>query len=159
MRFSTKKGFSFIEIMAVIAITLLILSISTLTFLKLNKKQSLEKALSNTIAVINSVRSLAVSSKEFCSYGVNISVASSSLTSFVVSDSSCTSENFHPTFLSLPNNFGVIISTSTISGGSIIFQKIGGNTANTGLLKLQLKNDSTSSSTITIYPTGLLETK
>ena len=154
-----KKGFSLIEITVAIAITLLLVGVSTRVFKNTNNKQSLGQAVTNVVSVINSARSLAVSSKEFCNYGVNISTTSNSITSFFVPDLSCTQSNFATTTLLLSNSFGVIISTSTISGGQIIFQKVEGNTMNAGSFKLQLKNDPTSSTTITVYATGVLETK
>jgi len=153
-----KNGFSLPEIIVVLAIMLIITSVSTRIFQNANKKQSLEKAVSNIVSVINSVRSLAVSSKEFCSYGINISTTSNSISSFVVLDPNCNSNNFEPTFLSL-NNFGTIISSSTIGNGEVTFQRITGNIANTYFLSLQLRDNSDSSTTITIYPTGLLEIK
>lgn len=151
-----KRGYSLIEITVTIAIMLIIIGISTRVFQNTNNKQSLEKAVTNVVSIINSVRSLAVSSKEFCNYGVTISTTSNSLTSFV-DPPNCTSD-FQFTSLLL-NSFGVLISTSTIDDGQIIFQKIEGNTISSGSFTLQLKNDSNSSTTITIYPTGLLETK
>ena len=154
-----RRGFSLAEIMVSIAIMLLIVGISSYVFQNTNKKQSLEKAVTNVVSVINSVRSLAVSSKEFCSYGLNISTTTNSITSFVVlPDSNCFAGSFSTTTLLL-NNFGTIISSSTVSGGQIIFQKVNGNTTNTGSFILQLKNDSNSSTTITIYSIGILETK
>jgi prepilin-type N-terminal cleavage/methylation domain-containing protein len=155
MKFCT-KGFSLAEIVVVLAILSLITGISTYIFQNINRKQSLEKAVTNITSVINSVRSLSISSKEFCSYGVNISTTSNSISSFVVSDPNCTPDNFESTFLSL-NSFGVMVYDLTVNGGSIIFQKITGNTTNIGSFSLRRKDDFNSSTTITVYSTGLLE--
>jgi prepilin-type N-terminal cleavage/methylation domain-containing protein len=156
MKFYT-KGFSLTEIIVVLAILSLITGISTYVFQNINRKQSLEKAVANITSVINSVRSLSISSKEFCSYGISISTTSNSISSFVVPDPSCTPDNFEPTSLLL-NSFGVIMYNLTVNGGSITFQKITGDTTNIGSFSLRPKdNPDNSSTTITVYSTGLLE--
>jgi len=151
------KGFSLTEIIVVLAILSLITGISTYVFQNINRKQSLEKAATNVTSVINSVRSLSVSSKEFCSYGVSISTTSNSISSFVVSDPNCTPDDFESTSLLL-DSFGVTVYDLTINGGSITFQKITGNTTNIGSFSLRPRNNLNSSTTITVYSTGLLET-
>ena len=150
------KGFSLTEIIVVLAILSLITGISTYVFQNINRKQSLEKAATNVTSVINSVRSLSVSSKEFCSYGVSISTTSNSISSFVVSDPNCIPDDFESTSLLL-DSFGVMAYDLTINGGSIIFQKITGNTTNIGSFSLRPRNNLNSSTTITVYSTGLLE--
>ncbi len=150
-----KKGFSLMEVMVSIAIMLVIIGISTRVFQNTNKNQALEKAVTSAVSFINGTRSLALSSKEFCSYGVNISTTSNSISSFIVSDPNCTS-NFSSTSLSF-NTFGVTLATTSIN--LVTFAKVTGDASNSGWFKLQLKNDSTSSTTVTVYSTGLIETK
>jgi Tfp pilus assembly protein FimT len=50
-----------------------------------------------------------------------------------------------------------IVSVSLVSGGSdVVYQRITGNTVNSGTFILQAKRDSSKSRMITIHPTGML---
>jgi len=148
-----KTGFTLIEVFIAIAIMLLIISIPTYIFQNTNKKQSLEKAVSQVVSIINGAKSLAISSKEFSDYGVKINSDSIiSFTGSVYNQSDSQNVSYALDSSVTITNINILGSTGTIS-----FQKIKGSTLNTGSFKIQLKDNPTSYKTITIYPTGLLE--
>jgi len=148
-----KKGFSLIEIIIIIAITVIVATIVFVSFSRLNKSQALDKDTLLVISTLNEARSQTLASKDSAAYGVHFnefeiviyegptySAGDSTNRTFALSDHTR-------------------VSATTISGGGsdVLFQRLNGKTNHTGTVTLALRTDSTSTKTITIYGTGTIE--
>lgn len=143
---SRNKGFTFVEIVAVLAIITFLSSIVVLSLNSLGGRQSLDKTTISIISILNEARSMAISSKDFSNYGVRIS--SDKVISF---KNSYGNENKIFELSKL-----VTISDIKVSS-DITFLKLSGNTSATGTFSIALKNDLSQKNTIKISQTGLVE--
>jgi prepilin-type N-terminal cleavage/methylation domain-containing protein len=153
MQHSRQRGLSVVELLVVIGILSLLSVLTFETFNKLNSTKAIETDALRILLELQEARSLTVSSKNADQYGVHF--ASSSITLFegasFVSGSS--------TNITSKLNRAVIISSTTLSGGGldVIFQRLTGETSQSGTVTLSLVASSSVSKTITIYKTGLAE--
>ncbi len=143
---SRNKGFTFVEIMVVLAIITFLTSIVTLSFNSLGGRQSLDKTAISIISILNEARSMAISSKDFSNYGVRVS--SSTLVSF---KNNYGNENKVFELSNLVNISDINVSND------IIFSKLSGSTSATGTFSIVLKNSPLEKITIKISQTGLIE--
>jgi len=143
---SKNRGFTFVEILAVLAIITSLTTVVILSFNSLGGRQSLDKTSISVISILNEARSMAMSSKDFSNYGVRISTGS---------------------IISFKNNYGnenrvfelpnlVNISDINISS-DIIFNKLSGDTNATGTFSVFLKKNPLKKVVIRISNTGLVE--
>jgi type II secretory pathway pseudopilin PulG len=142
-------GFSIIETLLVLAILAMIILISFASFPGFNSRQALDKDTYLVKATIEQARSLTLAGKNDSAYGVHFS--SSSATVFPAPTYSAgNSANEVSNLMSK-----VQISAITLTGGGsdIIFERLTGNTTQDGTIKLSLRSDAQSSSTIAIYKT------
>ena len=65
-------GFSFVEMLVVLAILTMLISIIVSSFSKVGGSESLEVTLTSVISVLNEAKSQAVSSRDASDYGVRI---------------------------------------------------------------------------------------
>lgn len=143
---SRNRGFTFVEILAVLAIITSLATVVVLSFNSFGGRQSLDKTSISVISILNEARSMAMSSKDFSNYGVRIST--SSIISF---KNNYGNDN---RVFELPN----LVNISDINvGPDVIFNKLSGDTNATGTFSIVLKNDPSKKFIIKISNTGLVE--
>jgi len=140
-------GFSFVEMLVVLAILTMLISIIVSSFSKVGGSESLEVTLTSVISVLNEAKSQAVSSRDASDYGVRI--LNNKLISFKNSYGTLNKE------LNVSNL--VAISTSTGVGIDVIFNNVSGNTTASGTITITVLNDPSKNGTIRIYSTGVIE--
>jgi prepilin-type N-terminal cleavage/methylation domain-containing protein len=141
------KGFTLIEILIVISILAILVSMFASSFGAAGGSAALDTTVVSVISVLNDAKSQAISSRDASNYGVRI--FDNKLVSF---KNSYGTENKETTVSSL-----VIISTSTGMGNDIVFSNVSGNTNASGTLTVTVLGDSSKSTTIKIYSTGIIE--
>ena len=144
------KGFSFPEMLIVIAIIAVLVSIVTSSFGRVGGSEALDTTTISVISVLNEAKSSAISSKDASNYGVRI--LNDKLISFK-GDSYILGTNFKETVIS---NL-VTVSTSTGINTDIIFSNVSGSTNASGTITISVLNDQSKNSSIRIYSTGVIE--
>jgi prepilin-type N-terminal cleavage/methylation domain-containing protein len=148
-----RKGFTMLEMLMVIAIMALAIIIVSLPFGNLNSTQALEKSASLAISVLDEARSMTLSAVDDAQYGVRLE--SDSLILFKGASYSASD----PENVVTPLNVMVGLRDISLTGGgvSIIFNRLTGNTAQTGTFELYLHSDTTTYRTISVSGTGIAE--
>lgn len=147
------RGFTFIEIVIVLAIIFIILTITMVSLGNFKEDQYLKNNVNEAVSLINQARSRTLSSEDFSQYGIHFESNRAVLfkgTSYVAGDS-------NNTILSL-SDF-IEISTISLDGGGpdLIFEKLNGKTDQPGSVIFRAKNDFSKTKTIIIRITGLVE--
>lgn len=150
---SHTRGFSLMELMVVIAISVLLMGISLGVFSALTQKQIVEKSTENVYAVLQEARNKTILGENGSQYGVRF--ASSSITLFQGSAYNPSSASNITTVL----NPRTEISSINLTGGAttIVYSKLSGQPNATGTIQVILKSNSTLLETITIHGSGLSE--
>jgi prepilin-type N-terminal cleavage/methylation domain-containing protein len=150
---SHTRGFSLIELMVVIAISVLLMGISLGVFSALTQRQTVEKSTENVYAVIQEARNKTILGENGSQYGVRF--ASSSITFFQGTGYDPSNVSNVTTVL----NPRTEISSINLTGGTttIVYSKLTGRPNATGTIQLILKSNSTLFETITIHGSGLSE--
>lgn len=146
-----QKGFSIIEILVVLALMTVLISITLVAFVSSRKNESLKSDTETVVQILQQARSQTISSKNASSYGVNF--ATSSLTLFP--GTTYSSSNSANLVTALTKN--TTIST-TLPGGTsaLVFNRITGEINQSSTVTIVVSND-TSSTTIKVYKTGIIE--
>lgn len=147
------RGFSLAEIVVVVAILALITVLALFSFGAFSAKQALDKDSLTVLATLNDARSKTLSSQGAAQYGVHLE----EFRAVLFRGSSYSSSD--------PQNEEVALSGySRISGinlaggaSDIIFSRLTGATGQNGTIVLSLRNDNTTTRTITVYATGIIE--
>ncbi|MDP2593634.1 MAG: hypothetical protein Q8P52_03235 [bacterium] len=148
-----KKGFTFIELMFIIAVTVVLVGIVSSSFSNFGKHQELVTAAEVLSSVFFEARSYTISSKNASSYGVHIE--SDRVTRF-------TGETYDQND---PNNKvvmlrgAVTISETNLQGGGsdVIFNRLTGDTNQYGTIIISRADDGSQTRVITITKTGFIE--
>lgn len=147
-----QKGFSLMEIVVVIAIMSMIGTFVVIAYAKFNSSQALEKDALQVISVLNQARSLTLSSKGNSQYGVHF--GSSEVVLFTGENFQSEAESNIPVAL----NRLVSVSADLSGGGSeVVFERLTGRTAQSGTVALSLLGEATSTRSLIIYETGVVE--
>lgn len=148
-----EKGITLIEVLIFIVIMTILLTIVFLSLSKLNASQALDKGAALVAATLDEARSLTLSAKNDNQYGVYFDASSTVLfggSVYLPGD---------------PNNVETVLNSKigirniNLSGGgsAVIFERLTGNTSQTGTLEVFLIEASTTFRTITIKATGVVE--
>lgn len=151
-----KKGYTLIEILLVIAISVIILAIILSSFNSLIKTQALDKDYSSVASLIDQAKSLALNSKAGSQYGVHF--ASSTVVLFKGTNFSSGAADNQTYFL----NSRVSLSADNLIGSTtaeILFSRITGYANASGTVALSLKADPNIFKIIRIYHTGTIAYK
>lgn len=142
------------EIIVVIAIFALAVSAILNSFGQLNQNQVVNKNTELVATVLREARSLTLSSKGGNQYGVHLESSQVVLFQGATYNPAAPS-NIYYALNSLGN-----ISVITLAGGGsdVVFDRLTGDTSQSGTIKLSLLSDTSSTRTITISGTGLVET-
>ncbi len=146
------RGFTFIELLVVLAIMALLFGIGS-SMSKYNSEEVLRTQADAVLAVLNEARTLTISSAQASQYGV--ALASGSVTLFrgaVYNPSS--SENVVTAL-----HGAVIIDNITLTGGgtAIVFERFSGDVTYPGSLRISLRESPDRFYTINVSATGLIE--
>jgi len=146
------KGFSLVEVLVSVGVLVLIGITSLTSFVSYQRKEALDKNTAKIEALLEQARSMTLSSKDDTQYGVHIE--SGKLVLFqgnAYSPAAATN-----LITNLP---GSVIASTTLSGGGndIIFDRIQGTTNEYGTTTLSLTAQASSTKSIIIYKTGLIE--
>lgn len=145
------KGFTLVEILIVISVLTFISLITLGFFVDYKRSQGVTQDVELATSVLYKARNDAISSNGSADYGVRL--ASSSVILFKGStyvSTQATNQVF------LFTSGSVISNVSLVSGGvDIIFNKLTGETAQSGVFMLTTPDGGVK--TITIYPTGLIQ--
>jgi prepilin-type N-terminal cleavage/methylation domain-containing protein len=147
------KGFSLIELVIVIAIALILSSISLSTFFNVSNNQSLSKDTNYAVALIEKARIQTVNDMNSSRYSIRF--ASSSVVLFQGTTYNASSS----ANIKFDLSSKVEISSINLTGGAqqASFEYITGKSDATGTVTFRLKQDTSASSTIILYKTGLAE--
>lgn len=148
-----KNGFTIIEILISIAISIILLAIIVIPFKRMNETQILSKETANVMGVLNNARSQSLSSKGGVSHGVHIESDELVLFSGSVYSPS------DPENVSISLNPLVSISNISLNGGvtNVIFDQLTGETTSFGTIRVSLIASTTQNRIITINATGIID--
>jgi len=146
------KGFSVIEIIVVIAISVILVTIVVSAFSGFRDSQALNSTVEEVVSSINKARSESLSSKNFLQHGIHFET--SKVVVFQGAIYSPSDANNIETKLS---PFIEISSTSLNGGGTnMVFQKFTGKTAQNGTITLRVKKNTAKIKIITVESTGVI---
>ncbi len=119
----------------------------------MNSSKALDTEALRIVSELNMARSLTLSSMYAAQFGIRL--ASSSVTLFQGASYNAASATNTTSLL----NSRVRISNINLSGGGldVVFQRLTGKTSQSGDVTISLISNASSSKTITIYATGLVE--
>lgn len=148
-----RKGFTLIEILAVIGILGILFAVISSPIMSLYRKIIFQGAVENVITMLDEARKSTLSSYYSSQYGVHI--ASSTVTLFRGSSYSVSDPNND--VYELSNAVKITEINITGGGDDVIFERITGETAQDGNIVLTPLVGTLSSSTIVVYKSGLVE--
>jgi prepilin-type N-terminal cleavage/methylation domain-containing protein len=148
-----KRGFTLLEIMIVIVIMTILLTIVLTSFSNLNKSQALDKSANHIASIIEEARGNTLFSKNDSQYGVKFE------TSRVIVFKGVTYSPSNGDNVVYELNNLVNISNISLSGGGseIVFDRLTGNTSQTGILTLSLVTSTTTRAYVSFSKTGIVE--
>jgi len=147
------KAFTLVEMLVVLALSLILLVVTITTFSGLSNTQSVDKDAENAVALLQKARNYTVNSENALSYGV--AFASTSVTFFKGTTYSPTAS----TNITYKLSTKVLMSSLQLTGGatSIYFKSISGEPSATGTISYQLSKVGSTTRTIILYGTGMAE--
>lgn len=150
---SLNKGVTLIEVLIVIVIMTILLTIVVISLSRLNSSQALDKGAELVASTLDEARSLTLSAKNDDQYGVYFE------TSRIVLFRGATYSSGDPNNVETSLNPKIAIRNTNLSGGgsSVIFERLTGNTGQTGTMEVFLVEASTTFRTIIIKATGVVE--
>ena len=148
------KGISLIEILIIICIFSIICAIIIPNFSGFQKQQALKNTSEDIVSMLNEARNDTISSKNSNNYGIHFQNDRAILFSGLsFNQSSIIKQINFESPVEIPINNGVNIG----GGNDVIFNKITGETAQSGNIIIQLINDSTRQKIITINSAGIID--
>lgn len=146
-----RAGFTFIEVLVVIAILLILVAVSVATFKNLGTSSTHRIATQEVLSALSEARNRSIASENDTTYGVYF--ATSSVTIFAGSVYSQSDPNNI-----LINFTGGVHATSSLSNNSteVVFQRLSGFPTATGTVHV-MRGDNMATNTITIHNSGLVE--
>lgn len=142
-----------IETVLVLVLLALVTGFISLSFSQINEKEALDKNADLVVSVLAEARSMTLSSIDDSRYGVHFDANQVVLFRGSSYNSSATTNV--PTLL---NPLVGIQNISLNGGGSeVVFNRLTGETDNSGSLQIHLKNATTTYLTLTVGATGLSE--
>lgn len=145
------KGFTILEILFALAILVLVVTMITFSFSKLNASQALDKSAVLVASILDEARSLTLSSKGDSQYGVHFESSQVILfkgASYLSSDPSNITTELHPL---------VGLGNINLSGGSldVTFKRLTGHTDQAGSVEVFLTASPSDLHIVNISATGI----
>ncbi len=146
-----QKGFTILEVVIVLGVLVLISGVTFVAFQNLSGTNRLEKSSQQVLSVFSSARNDSVQRRGGASFAV--SIASSSLTIFegtTFTSSASTNRKF--------DFSGAVFDQVSLGGAttSVRFAALSGTTSDNGTFRLR-RSDNATSTTFTIYKSGVIE--
>lgn len=153
MNRTSSKGFSLVEMLIVLALMGIIALAISGVFSKATSREALEKQTGLVLSLLTQARGLTLSAKNASVYGVHFETTKAVLFTGATYSSSATS-NIVETM-----NSRVQISGISLAGGGsdVVFNRLVGDTSQSGTVTLSLIASSTQTKTITIFGTGVTQ--
>lgn len=146
----TNRGFTLVEILAVVGILVILSAISIQVFNRYKERQSLDLNAQMISESLREARSQTLDSLEGSSYGVHLATSTITLFKGVTFDS-LDPENKTRELVS-----PVIIVSSTVPGDVVVFERLTGATLNSGSLFVGVSGKEVPVKEIIIEPTGIV---
>lgn len=147
------RGFTMVEMLVVISLSVFVIGLTASAFVGLSNNQSLDKDVGIVTSVIQKARANSLNAKNGSEHGVKFATSSITLFEGTVYNSSATSNVVY--------NISSKVSMSQIqlTGGasSLYFQQINGKPSATGTIMYRLNASASSTKSILIYGSGLIE--
>lgn len=148
-----QRGVTLLEILVSVAILAALSLAGVWYFSSATKNQALQKDRQGVVALLSEARALALASKDASRYGVHIEEFQVVLfkgTSYSAGASDNAPYQLHS---------AVRIDSRLLQDGGddLVFSRLTGTVQNFGVIRLSLKNDSMSSTTIKVKDTGVIE--
>lgn len=146
-----QKGFSFGEIMTVLAIIAMISSVAIFAFRNMNENQVLDKSVLSILSIVNEARSSSLSSKDSSDHGVY--VEENRLVSFIGSSYNQSDPR------NVIYDLNSMVKISSVVPVSIVFKRTSGKLSEDSQINLNisLKNNTNASSSLVIFATGIIQ--
>ena len=150
---SKVRGFTLIELLISVGILIIIGLLLIQGFERFFTDRSLDGTVSQIHAMLNKARHQTLTSKNGAAYGVRFNTQEAYLYQGTFSSSS--------PIQTLSINKVVTISTLSLAGGTndVRFIKLTGETNATGTIVVRLADNASTTRTITIYQSGLVDTR
>jgi prepilin-type N-terminal cleavage/methylation domain-containing protein len=146
-------GFTLLETLIALVIFSALLLIAVSHWSLLTKSQALSKDRLGAISMFEQARAMAVASKSNSGYGVNISSTTVTIFKGSVYNPSDSDNMFYNL-----NSLVQVYSISLAGGGSnVLFERLSGNTSQSGNIRISSISDPTSSTTVTIFTSGVVQ--
>jgi len=138
------KGFTIIEILLGLAIMAITVTIVVLSFAKINEKQALDKSVLLVTSVLDLARTKTLAGEGALRYGVKLEEDQVVLL---------------PTYATTTLNSLVGVRNVNLNGGgnTIYFERLTGETNQSGSFEIYLKNATTTYKTVNVNQNGLAE--
>ncbi len=147
------KGFTMIEMLVVIALSFMVLGLTAAAFVGISDNQSLDKNAGIVFSVIQKAKADTLNAKSGQEYGVKF--ASTSVTLFqgtVYNSSDATNVVYN-----ISTKVSMSLLQLTGNATTLYFNQISGEPSATGTIKYKLNSNASSTKTITVYGSGLIE--
>ncbi|MFC1701092.1 prepilin-type N-terminal cleavage/methylation domain-containing protein [Patescibacteria group bacterium] len=148
-----ENGFTLIEILTTITISIILMSISSISYIYFSRKTDLDKTTYDIITTIQTAQAKTLSSEDSFQYGVHFENDKYVLfkgNSYLAGDPN--NKEY-----SLPDRIEIYNINLTGSGSEVIFQKISGKTDQNGTIGLRIILEPSNEKTITITSLGNTE--
>lgn len=147
---TTTNAFTLIELMVVIAISVLLVLVTISFFSSFRNSQVLQGETSQALSMLNKAQAYTLNSKGDSAYGVRVNGDQLILFQGLVFSSSSPSNEAYVL------NTAVAIASTTLSGGGtdIVFDRLTGDTSNNGSFAVYLKSDVAQKNFISVSKTG-----
>ena len=140
------------EVLVVVAIMGILATFVVIAYSKFNSMQALDKNMALVSSVLNQARSLTLASKDNTQYGVHFDADQ-----IVLFAGSSYSES-NPDNNAIALSVSVAVSASFLGGGSdVIFQRLTGETEQSGTVTLSLVSSPASVKSLTVFETGIIQ--
>lgn len=151
MKFNLKSGFTYVELVIVLAIIALLIGIFMSTFITFRKNQALIMDTDTVVGLLRQARNQSLSSKNSYSYGVHFSAPKVTIfTGPTYSSSATDNEDF------TLSSTDTILTIGLNGGGSdVVFNRLTGETSQNGTVVISSPGIP-ETKTVTIYKTGLV---
>lgn len=148
-----RKGFTVLEILLGVAILILVTAIVIISFSKMNENKALEKSADLIATILDEARSKSLSGEDASVYGVHLDASAATL--FKGRNYSAASPDNEVTEL---NSLTGVRNIALSGGGSdIVFERMWGNTEQSGTFEIYLINSPEKFKTVSINSAGIVE--
>jgi len=147
------KGFTLIEFLIVIFAIAILIVLSAAGYRFFEKKTELENTAQNILATLKLAQSKTLASEEASQYGVNFESDKYTLFKGDAYLPAAADNKIHQ----IPNRLEIYNINLADEGSSVVFQRIDGTTEQNGTIGLRIISKPTETKTITIQPSGQIE--